>query len=181
MMKVARRSVMLAGAMLPFAPAAAAPTPVDPATVVAAFNDTCRRGFPDLDQVATVAAGAGWIERKVTVPSDSSLKGKTATMPRFFAREPLMLILSRPGDLKGAKLGCEVATSVDSPGTTEAVAAAVATATPFGAPEMISRKGEQVARWRRSPTIVVEGSATRYNRMHSIIMHVFEEPENAPR
>lgn len=36
----------------------------DPAVYLAAFNDTCRRGFPDLDKIAAHAQSIGWAVRK---------------------------------------------------------------------------------------------------------------------
>jgi D-serine deaminase-like pyridoxal phosphate-dependent protein len=44
----------------------------DPAPMVSAFNETCRRGFPDLETISQRAQSQGWIQRSVRLIAEKS-------------------------------------------------------------------------------------------------------------
>lgn len=76
------------------APAASSPEP-DPQTYMQAFNDTCRRGFPDLDTIAANATAQGWQLSEMRMISGPS-KTLPETLPRAYHKGGLMLFLTLP-------------------------------------------------------------------------------------
>lgn len=67
----------------------------DPALYLQAFNETCRRGFPDLDAIAQAAVAHGWIERTIR-PADGAADILSATLPRVLTKGEMIVFLTAP-------------------------------------------------------------------------------------
>ncbi|WP_076068722.1 hypothetical protein [Sphingomonas montana] len=79
-------------------PVAAAENLTDePAVYLQAFNETCRRGFPDLDTIARNALAHGWIEGSMR-PVDGAADIFSAGRSRLLHRGGMLLFLTSPGN-----------------------------------------------------------------------------------
>ena len=155
------------------APAAAMATPPDdPAPYLQAFNETCRRGFPDLDVIARHAAAQGWVESAVR-PTDGAA-GVFATLPRILHKGGTMLVLTRP-DGGASSAVCQIAGSAATRLSGAEVAALMTPSLKAGAP--IPGPGDPTAddhfRWTVAPGITVDAGISvhaRKTRTISIIV-----------
>ncbi len=154
-----RRMVLaLAGMMAVGALPARATEPSVPETVAGAFNETCRRGFPNLDTIARHAAATGWIERRSRLVAEASdPRARNMAPPRFLQKDGFTLILMAPSVLSPGR-SCSVSLRVGKDVDTARLAGAVSATLGAGPPTMVKvRKAEQ-AQWRPSPALVVHAS-----------------------
>lgn len=144
----------------------------DPAieTYVAAFNDTCRRGFPDLDAIATHAQSIGWVSSEIRLISGAGLPPV-----RVFHKNGLMLFLNLPTE-GASKAVCQIGGGTAGTKATSAdVAAAMTPSLKAGEPTFVKDKGKDVAIWQVAPAIHVEGGISIYNRkVRSISLSVHQ-------
>ena len=158
------------------APAAVAVDLVNPAPLVEAFRTTCLAGFPDVDAIARRAIAAGWVERKVTLIGKPG-KGMSATnLPRFFEWRGLNMSLMRAG--QGILVtSCQVSSPSAASLDTATLAASAGAALGLGEPTRTTRRGSDLAQWRRSPGQMVQASADKQGGMRSANLLIRLEPE----
>jgi hypothetical protein len=153
-------------AAVPAAVAGAQPTS-DPAPLVSAFNETCRRGFPDLETIRLHAESTGWIPRKVELlAARTNPKLRNVALPNFLQKGDLTLVVSAPGKLYD-KTSCTVAVTVQKTLDTRTLAEAVSAAL-NGAPANFAKvRGEEQATWQVKPGVFVKASVSRYGRIRT--------------
>lgn len=164
-------SLTLAGvaASLAAAPAMAEPDPAI-ATYLAAFNDTCRRGFPDLDAIAAHAQAIGWVSSEIRL-----IAGAGMPPVRAFRKDGLMLFLNLPTE-GASRAVCQIGGGTAGTKATSADVAAVLTPSlKAGEPSFVTDKGKDVAVWQVAPGIHVDGGISIYNRkVRSISLSVHQ-------
>jgi hypothetical protein len=149
-------------AMLPAA-AAGAQSVSDPAPIIAAFNETCRRGFPNLETVRQRAESLGWIKRSARLIAG----GSGFAMPDFFGKGDMMLMLSAPNALNG-KSSCGIAVSGKMTLETVALAEAVSAALDGAQPSFAKERGAEQAIWHLKSGVVVRASVTKPGRIRTV-------------
>ncbi|HEX8063413.1 MAG TPA: hypothetical protein VF535_09365 [Allosphingosinicella sp.] len=139
----------------------------DPAPIVSAFNETCRRGFPDLETVRRHAESTGWIRRSVElIAARSNPKLRNVVLPDFLQKGDMTLVVSTPSKLYD-KTSCTVAATaektLDTRGLAEAVSAAL-----DGAPASFAKlRGVEQATWNVKPGLVVKASVSKSGRVRT--------------
>ena len=152
---------------------AEAPALTDPVPLVQEFNNTCRRGFPDLAMVKGHALQNGWIERKVR----SLQPGPQAALeelPQFLQKGEFTLILATPkvfGGVHSCQLSAPAAKSID----TSALAAATGKTFDNAVFDITKVKGEELAKLRVSSQLLVQASVSK-QRPRSATLLVRLEP-----
>jgi hypothetical protein len=137
----------------------------DPAPIVDAFNETCRRGFPDLATIRQRAESQGWIRRSVRLIAErSDPKLRNVAPPEFLQKGDLTLILSGPNGLWN-KTSCTISVSagktLDTRGLADAVSAAL-----DGAQATVGReKGIERAMWQVRSGMVVKASVSKLGQI----------------
>jgi hypothetical protein len=154
-----RLAALTAALLASAVPAAAAAQEAEP--LVAAFNDTCRRGFPDVETIRRNAAAQGWIERASRLIAEGTdPKVRDIAPPRFLEKGEMMLILSSP-NRHSARHICSVHLGVGKTLDTAALAAMVSTALGAGKPAMKKVDGVDRAEWRPAPAFLVSASVAK--------------------
>ena len=161
-------SISLAFALLaaPLSAAAPAQPPQEsgPQEAIAeAFNDTCRRGFPDVDLIGRHAAASGWVERSsrlIAERSDPALKRMIP--PRFFQRGEFTLIVMKASSFV-PRPSCSVSLRVGKEIDLNSVAGAVSHALGTGAPAMVRIDRAEHAQWRPTQALLVDASIQKGN------------------
>lgn len=136
----------------------------DPAPIVSAFNETCRRGFPNLETIRRQAESVGWVRRSIRLvgePSDS--RSRSVAMPEVFGKGDMILFLSAPNALD-SKSSCTIAVSGEKMLDVSTLAQAVSAAL-GGAEATVAKIGsaEQTI-WRLKPGIEVRASISKSGR-----------------
>jgi hypothetical protein len=134
----------------------------DPAPIIAAFNETCRRGFPNLETVRQRAESAGWVRRSARL-----IAGDGNAMPDFFGKGDMMLALSAPNALNG-KSSCGIAISGKKTLETVALAEAVSVALDGAQPSFAKERGAEQATWHLKSGIVVRASVSKPGRIRTV-------------
>lgn len=142
-------------------PAQGASVEIPAATYVQAFQETCRKGFPKLDEVAQSALLSGWQERSVRPvgPFPSEL---AASLPQAFRKGGIMLFLTRPqaGPFKGV---CQIASSAQpAPASSDIIAALTPIMNGIG-PVLTKSKASDQATWSLGQNLEVQ-AGTRGTR-----------------
>lgn len=153
-------------AAVPAAVAGAKPVS-DPAPLVSAFNETCRRGFPDLETIRRHAESTGWVAGKVELlAARTNPKLRNIALPVFLRKGDMTLVVSAAGKLYD-KTSCGVAIVVEKTLDTRVLAEAVSVALE-GAPATFTKvKGEEQATWQVKPGMFVRASVGRYGRIRT--------------
>jgi len=133
----------------------------DPVAYLRAFNDSCRRGFPDLNVIAAHAVTQGWTE---TTPRIIAGAGDMQ-LPRMFHRNGLLLSLVAPtkGDYRAV---CQVTGSGSTRLMGKDVAAIVSPSLNAGdpVPGLGDPKQDDMATWTVAPDISVQAGINVYRR-----------------
>jgi hypothetical protein len=132
----------------------------DPAPIVSAFNETCRRGFPDLETISQRAQSQGWIRASFRmIAHGRSRKLRSAALPHFLQKGGMILILSAPYK-RWTTSSCLISVPAEETLDTRGLAAAVSIAL-GGAPATVakSRGGERMT-WHVGSGMVVQASVT---------------------
>ena len=167
-----RAATALGMAIVP-ATVAGAQAASDPAPIVAAFNETCRRGFPNLEAVRQQAEAQGWVRRSARVIAEGTdARLRTAAMPEFFGKGDMMLILATPNALSN-KSSCGIALSAKQTMDTPALAAAVSIAFEGAAATIVKERGAEQATWTLPSGVVVKASVSKPGRLRTINLTVF--------
>ena len=141
-----------------------------PAAIVAAFDETCRRGFPDLQAVRQLALAAGWTERSIR-PVGGNADFQAASLPQVFGKGSLTLFLTTPNAI-GMKHGCQVAGPVGRDVDIAALASAASSALGGASAQFSEAGGAQLAQWRTDPHTLVQASLNRRPRSASLQMGI---------
>jgi hypothetical protein len=140
----------------------------DPDAIVAAFNETCRRGFPDLDTVRQRAESAGWVRRSARmIPEGTDRRLRNAAMPEFFGKGGLMLTLFS-ADGTSARSSCGIAVSDKLTMDTSALAAAVSAALEGAQATFTKERGAEQATWQLKSGLVVRASVSKPGRLRTV-------------
>jgi hypothetical protein len=164
-MPLSRRLPLIILGILAYAPAHAAKEPeADPAVYLQAFNDTCRRGFPDLEAIAANAIAHGWIERTMR-PVSGAVDPLRPELGRALNKDGLMLFLNAPGQ-GNYKTVCQVTGSARTSLNGRDVAAVVSPSLKAGEPVLGpgNPKEDDYARWTVAPGITVQAGIGVYRR-----------------
>jgi hypothetical protein len=166
-----RFSAALGLAIFPAA-VAGAQSASDPAAVISAFNETCRRGFPNLDTIRQRAESVGWVRRSARMIAEGTHPSlRNAAMPEFFGKGDMMLSLFSPGGLSG-RSSCGIAVSGKQTMDTRTLAAAVSTALDGAQATIVKEKGEEQATWRLKSGVVVRASVSKPGRLRTVNLTV---------
>lgn len=140
-------------------PAMAAET-TDPAMYLQAFNDTCRRGFPDLDAIEVHAKANGWMPSAIRL-IEGSVDSLSAM--RVLHKGDLILFLTVPPGSE-FKAVCQVS----GPAATKAQSADLATlmspSLNAGVPFFSKDGGNDMAIWQVAPGMTVAGGINIYRK-----------------
>jgi len=136
---------------------AGAQSMTDPAPIVTAFNETCRRGFPNLDTIRQRAESQGWIRRSFPRFAEDGRKLRTAALPYFLQKGGMMLVMSAPYKRR-TRSSCLISVraegSLDNRGLAEAVSAALG----VGQASVVKERGVVSATWHVNSGMVVTAS-----------------------
>ena len=155
--RIALTAAALAGA------GAAAAEPVAPSLLVEAFNQTCRRGFPDLETIKAQALANGWTESGVRSLAPPG-RGPVIVPPQALRKGELTLFLMSPNPSIRMAQSCQVSASGGDAGALAPLAAAVQETLGAGAPEMLRERGTERARWRLVQGFTVHASIGVHGR-----------------
>jgi hypothetical protein len=172
-MKKILRSAVIGGALMMTASAggaADADAPLDAAQIVEAFEQTCRRGFPDLDAVERAALSNGWVSSGIRAVGGDA-RFQASALPRVFRKDGLTLFLATPNDI-GMKHSCQVASEAGRRLDLESLAAETARRFGAGAPERSSVRGTEMAKWRDGGSLLLQASVHRRPRSASLQVRV---------
>lgn len=168
---VVRISSALCLMMVP-AGAAGAQGVSDPAAIISAFNETCRRGFPNLETIRQRAESLGWIRRTARLIGErSDPKLRAVAMPEFFGRGDMMLVLSTPNAFS-SKTSCGIAVSGEKTMETRTLAAAVSAALDGAQATIVKERGAEQATWQLKSGVVVRASVSKPGRLRTINLTV---------
>jgi len=157
-----RSASALVLAAVPAAVAGAEAVP-DPAPIISAFNETCRRGFPNLETVRQRAESLGWIRRSARLIAGE----RGVAMPDFFGKGDMMLTLSGPNAING-KSSCGIAVSGKKTLETAALAEAVSAALGGAQPVFAKERGAEQAIWHLKTGVVVRASVSKPGRIRTV-------------
>jgi hypothetical protein len=144
----------------------------DPATIISAFNETCRRGFPNLETIRQRAESLGWIRRSARLIGEGSdPRLRTVAMPEFFGRGDMMLVLSNANALT-SKSSCGIAVSGEKTMDTRALAAAVSAALDGAQATIVKERGVEQATWQLKSGLVVRASVSKPGRLRTVNLTV---------
>ncbi|KMS58702.1 hypothetical protein [Sphingobium cupriresistens] len=133
----------------------------DPALLLQAFNESCRRGFPDLDAIAAHVVTQGWTETTPRLVSGSGL----IVIPRMFHKNGQLLSLVTPnGDAYSTV--CQVTGAGTTRLTGKDVAAIASPSLNAGEPMLGpgNPKEDDLAVWTVKPGITVQAGVNVYRR-----------------
>jgi len=151
--------------LLLYSPALGATTPAaDPAVYLQAFNDACRRGFPDLDMIARNATAHGWVERSMH-RIDGVADTLSVRLPRALNKDGMMLFLVAPenGEFKAV---CQITGTATTSLSGRDVAALVSPSLNTGEPTFGpgNPKEDDLALWTVAPGLTVQAGISVYRR-----------------
>lgn len=162
-----RFSSALCLAVVP-ATVAGAQSASDPATLISAFNETCRRGFPNLETIRRQAESAGWIRRSARMIVEGTHPTlRNVAMPEFFGKGDMMLSLASPNAVS-TKSSCGIAVSGKQTMETRTLAAAVSAALDGAQATIVKEKGEEQATWQLKSGLVVRASVSKPGRLRTV-------------
>jgi len=137
----------------------------DPAPIISAFNETCRRGFPNLETIRQRAESLGWNRlsaRLVAGASDRRLRD--ADIPEFFQKGDMTMVLSAPNVLSN-KSSCNISVSAEKTLDTHRLAEAVSAALDGAEASVAKERGVEQATWQVKSGMVVKASVRKSGRM----------------
>ncbi|HLL31249.1 MAG TPA: hypothetical protein VK403_09660 [Allosphingosinicella sp.] len=139
----------------------------DPAPIVSAFNETCRRGFPDLETISQRAQSQGWIRRSVRlIAEESDPKLRKAAPPEFLQKDGMTLVLSAPNKVWN-NFTCGISVSAENTLDTQALAQAVSAALDGAQASVAKERGAKRATWHVKSGFVVKASVSRSGRIRT--------------
>lgn len=146
-------------------PATASPkAEANPAQYLQAFNDTCRKGFPDLDAIAASALAQGWQGSAIRAVGGGALP---PGLPRAFHKDGLMLFLvASSSDRAGASY--QISGSDPTKLTGADMASLVSPSLNVAPPVFQKDKGSDVAVWTIAPGTTVQAGISIYGKMRTI-------------
>ncbi|HYW14813.1 MAG TPA: hypothetical protein VE891_01485 [Allosphingosinicella sp.] len=140
----------------------------DPAPIISAFNETCRRGFPNLGTIGRHAESQGWIRRSARLIAErSDPKLRTVAMPDFFGKGDMMLMLDSPNALT-SRTSCGIAVSGQKTLDIGAFAEAVSVALDGAQPTLTKKRGLEQATWQVKSGMVVQASVMKSGRIRTL-------------
>lgn len=133
----------------------------DPSAYLQAFNDSCRRGFPDLDVIAAYVVTQGWTETTPRIIAGGNLM----PLPRLFHRKGLLLSLVTP-TTGNERAVCQLTGTASTRLTGKDVAAIVSPSLNAGdpVPGLGDPKQDDMATWIVAPGISVQAGINVYRR-----------------
>lgn len=142
----------------------------DPAAYLQAFNDTCRRGFPDLDAIAQNALRQGWQESSMR-PTSGVADIFSEALPRALHKDGLMLFLTHPtgGEIKEV---CQISGSATTKLTGADIVAVVAPSITSSQPVIDKGPDHDGAIWTVAPTMSVKAGIAIYHKTRTISISV---------
>lgn len=136
----------------------------DPAPIVSAFNETCRRGFPNLETISHRAQSLGWIKRSARLIEErSDPKLRNVALPDFFGKGDMMLSLFASNALT-SKSSCGISVSGEKMLDMQTFAQAVSAALDGAQPSLAKERGVESATWRVRSGMVVKASISKAGR-----------------
>jgi hypothetical protein len=133
----------------------------DPGSIISAFNETCRRGFPDLNGIRQRAESQGWIRRSVRlIAEESDPKLRNVAPPEFLQKGDMTLVLSSPNRVWNTS-GCTISVSAGTTLDTQALAQAVSAALDGAQPSIAKERGVERATWQVKSGMVVKASVSK--------------------
>ncbi|HEX8482835.1 MAG TPA: hypothetical protein VF650_13115 [Allosphingosinicella sp.] len=145
---------------LTLAPVAGAGAQVvsEPAPIIGAFNETCRRGFPDLATVREQAESVGWAELsgQMVVSFDDPRLGR-ADLPQLLFKGDMTLIMSAQ-NAAPIRSTCAISVSAGQTLDTAGLARAVSAALGGAEASIAMERGVEQASWRLASGLVVKAS-----------------------
>jgi hypothetical protein len=137
----------LASAIVPAA-VAGAQVLSDPGAIVGAFNETCRRGFPDLATVRQQAEAAGWAELSGQMMVSFANPGPDpADFPQVLFKGDMTLIMSAQNAVR-KRSSCAISVSAGQALDTAGLARAVSAALGGAKASIAMERGVEQASWR---------------------------------
>ncbi|HEY0131918.1 MAG TPA: hypothetical protein VGB57_10985 [Allosphingosinicella sp.] len=144
----------------------------DPAPVIEAFNETCRRGFPNLETVRLRAESQGWIRRSARMIAEGTdPRLRNVAMPEIYGKGDMMLVLSTPNALSG-KSSCGISASGKKTMDTATLAAAVSAALDGAQASIGKERGVEAATWHLQSGLVVRASVSKPGRIRTVNLTV---------
>ena len=135
----------------------------DPAVVIRAFQETCAKGFPDLDAVEHVAVASGWQQSEIRGPADIV----SQQPPKIFNRDGTLLLLIRPPGGR-FKMICQVTGSGQTKLMGADLAALATPALNAGAPTFEKTKDKDAAVYTTGPALSIEARIDIYHKSRSV-------------
>jgi hypothetical protein len=144
----------------------------DPAAIISAFNETCRRGFPDLETIRRQARSQGWVQRSARLIAEGSdPKLRSADVPDFFQKGGMTMMLAAPNRV-WSKSSCIISVTAEKTLDTRTLADAVSVALDGAAPSVAKVRGGEQAIWQVRSGLVVKASVSRSGRIRTANLSV---------
>jgi hypothetical protein len=137
----------------------------DPAVAIRDFNETCAKGFPDLDAVERVARASGWRQSEIQGPADIA----SQQPPRIFNRDGTLLFLIHPTS-GPFKVICQVTGSGQTKLTGADLAAMATPALNAGTPAIEKTREKDAAVYTTGPGLSIEARIDIYHKSRSITL-----------
>lgn len=139
----------------------------DPAPIVSAFNETCRRGFPNLETIRQRAGSLGWIQRSARlIAGRSDPKLRNVALPDFFQKGDMTLVLFA-GNALSYKTSCGISVSAEKTLDTRGLAEAVSAALDGAQASVAKERGVEQATWHLKSGVVVKASVSKSGRIRT--------------
>jgi len=135
----------------------------DPAAVIRAFQETCAKGFPDVDAVERNARAAGWLPSEMRALADATIPN----LPKAFHKDGQLLFLTHT-DGGTNEAVCQIGGSGQTRLTAVDLAALLTPALNAGSPVFEKAKNKDVARYTTGPGLSVEASIDIYRKSRTI-------------
>jgi hypothetical protein len=137
----------------------------DPAPIISAFNETCRRGFPNLETIRQRAESQGWIRRSVRmIAEESDPRFRRVAPPEFFQKGDMTLALSAPNKVWNWS-SCIISVSAEKTLDTRGLAEAVSAALDGAQASVVKERGVERAIWQVKSGLVVKASVSESGRI----------------
>ncbi|HEX8380938.1 MAG TPA: hypothetical protein VF619_10365 [Allosphingosinicella sp.] len=130
----------------------------NPGPIVAAFNETCRRGFPDVAMVREQAEARGWAELSgQMVVSFSNPRLGAADLPQVLFKGDMTLIMTAHSPVR-RRSTCAISVPAEQTLDTGGLARAVSAALGGAEASMEMERGVEQASWQLKSGLVVKAS-----------------------
>lgn len=143
----------------------------EPSALVSAFNDTCRRGFPDLGAIKTFALAHGWKAQKSRLISATGPETQNSVLPDTLQKGELTLILATANPI-GMKHSCQISSRAGESVSTAQLAQGMSVALKAGNPDYKKIRGAVLATWRVQSDMLVQASVNTQGPVRSASLQV---------